>query len=80
MKEYQIQALAELFSAFSDASRLKIIAALAEGRPYRRAGRLERIGYLASLARFAPDESGPHPQGRAPGILFPPRRACHSDL
>jgi len=31
MKEYQNQALAELFSAFSDASRLKIIAALAEG-------------------------------------------------
>ncbi len=31
MKEQQNQALAELFSAFSDASRLKIIAALAEG-------------------------------------------------
>ena len=31
MNEYQTQALAELFSAFSDASRLKIIAALAEG-------------------------------------------------
>jgi len=31
MKEHQNQALAELFSAFSDASRLKIIAALAEG-------------------------------------------------
>lgn len=29
--EEQIQSLAELFSAFSDASRLKIIATLAEG-------------------------------------------------
>ncbi len=29
--ENQIQTLAELFSAFSDASRLKIIATLAEG-------------------------------------------------
>jgi len=31
LKETQIQTLAELFSAFSDASRLKIIAVLAEG-------------------------------------------------
>jgi DNA-binding transcriptional ArsR family regulator len=31
LKEEQNSALAELFSAFSDASRLKIIAALAEG-------------------------------------------------
>jgi DNA-binding transcriptional ArsR family regulator len=31
LRENQIQTLAELFSAFSDASRLKIIATLAEG-------------------------------------------------
>jgi ArsR family transcriptional regulator len=31
MQEFQIQTLAELFSAFSDASRLKIIAVLTEG-------------------------------------------------
>lgn len=31
LQETEIQTLAELFSAFSDASRLKIIAVLAEG-------------------------------------------------
>ncbi len=31
LQDQQIQELAELFSAFSDASRLKIIAALAKG-------------------------------------------------
>lgn len=36
MTEQQIQSLAELFSAFSDASRLKIIAALAEGEKHVR--------------------------------------------
>ena len=37
MKEQQIQSLAELFSAFSDGSRLKIIASLTECEKHVRA-------------------------------------------
>ena len=48
MKEHQTQALAELFSAFSDASRLKIIAALAQGEC-----NVSRIAEMVGLSESA---------------------------
>ena len=48
LKEHQTSALAELFSAFSDASRLKIIASLAEGEC-----NVSRIAEMVGLSESA---------------------------
>ncbi|MBN2046049.1 MAG: winged helix-turn-helix transcriptional regulator [Anaerolineales bacterium] len=55
MQEFQIQTLAELFSAFSDASRLKIIAILAEGEC--------NVGRIAEAAELSESATSHHLRG-----------------
>ena len=55
LQEFQIQALAELFSAFSDASRLKIIAVLAEGEC--------NVGRIAEAVELSESATSHHLRG-----------------
>jgi DNA-binding transcriptional ArsR family regulator len=55
LRENQIQTLAELFSAFSDASRLKIIATLTEGEC--------NVGRLAEAVGLSESATSHHLRG-----------------
>src|SRR6266542_5570963 len=79
LKEQTSTHLADLFSALSDPTRLRIISVLLDGGNecwrYRLSTRHDRIGSFPPTARTAPDAPCPQPQGWTAGLLCARRRS-----